>query len=140
MTYRTFLLALTCLLPILSFADTATSTAAATRPASTAAQPGRTPRPTITIVNLNTADAATLARDMEGIGATKAQAIVEHRKSKGAFRSVDELALVKGIGSKTLERNRTRLTVGGSATSAAATNGKGAGSGSAAARAGSTPR
>jgi len=91
---------------------TAPAANAAAKPASSA----RVPRPTITIVNLNTADAATLARDMDGIGETKARAIVEHRKSKGAFRSVDELALVKGIGSKTVERNRSRLTVGAPAT------------------------
>jgi len=87
---------------------TAPAANAAAKPASSA----RVPRPTITIVNLNTADAATLARDMDGIGETKARAIVEHRKSKGAFRSVDELALVKGIGSKTVERNRSRSKSG----------------------------
>jgi competence protein ComEA len=65
-----------------------------------------------TLVNLNTADAATLARDLEGIGESKARAIVEHRTRNGAFRSVDELALVKGIGPKTLELNRSRLRVG----------------------------
>lgn len=104
MFYRMTLLALACLMPLAAFAAGAAPNAAA-----------RTPRPTITIINLNTADAATLARDMDGIGATKARAIVDHRSAKGAFRSVDELALVKGIGSKTLERNRERLTVGSSA-------------------------
>lgn len=68
-----------------------------------------------TPVNLNTADAATLAREMEGIGESKAKAIVEYRQKNGPFRSVDELALVKGIGAKTLENNRSRLTVGGGA-------------------------
>lgn len=68
-----------------------------------------------TPVNINTADAATLAREMEGIGEAKARAIVEHRQKNGAFRSVDELALVKGIGAKTLENNRSRLTVGSGA-------------------------
>ncbi|MFM7397316.1 MAG: ComEA family DNA-binding protein [Gammaproteobacteria bacterium] len=70
------------------------------------------------LININTADVATLAREMKGIGESKAQAIVEHRQKNGAFRSVDELALVKGIGAKTLENNRSRLTVGsGGATS-----------------------
>lgn len=73
-----------------------------------------------TLVNLNTADAATLARDLEGIGESKARAIVEHRTRNGAFRSVDELALVKGIGPKTLELNRSRLRVGPAVPQAAA--------------------
>ena len=73
-----------------------------------------------TLVNLNTADAATLARDLEGIGESKARAIVDHRTRNGAFRSVDELALVKGIGPKTLELNRSRLRVGPAAPQTAA--------------------
>ena len=74
-------------------------------------------------VNLNTADAATLARDLEGIGESKARAIVEHRTRNGAFRSVDELALVKGIGPKTLELNRSRLRIGAVAPQAKLANG-----------------
>ena len=101
MKIRIALLALACLLPFSAVS------VASPAPAATSA-----PRPTITIVNLNTADAATLARDMDGIGQSKAKAIVDHRQRNGAFKSVDELALVKGIGSKTLERNRPRLTVG----------------------------
>lgn len=102
MKNRLALVALACFLPMVSFAQSAKNDSPT----------ARAPSAPVTLVNLNTADAATLARDMDGIGASKAQAIVEHRKSKGAFRSVDELALVKGIGSKTLERNRPRLTVG----------------------------
>ena len=62
-------------------------------------------------VNINTADAATLARELKGIGAAKAQAIVEHRQKHGAFRSLDELALVKGIGQKLVDRNRPDLRI-----------------------------
>ena len=58
-------------------------------------------------------DIATLSQGLRGIGEAKARAIVEHRRRHGPFRSVDELALVKGIGPKTVERNRTRLRVGG---------------------------
>lgn len=75
------------------------------------------------LVNLNTADAATLARDLEGIGESKARAIVEHRTRNGAFRSIDELALVKGIGPKTLELNRSRLRVGPAASAATGSGG-----------------
>ena len=64
-------------------------------------------------VDLNTADAATLARELQGIGESRARAIVEHRRRHGPFRSVDELALVRGIGPKTVERNRARLRIGG---------------------------
>jgi competence protein ComEA len=64
-------------------------------------------------VDLNTADAATLARELQGIGESRALAIVEHRRRHGPFRSVDELALVRGIGPKTVERNRARLRIGG---------------------------
>lgn len=61
-------------------------------------------------VDLNTADAATLERDLLGIGATKAKAIVDYRQANGPFASVDELLEVKGIGTATLEKNRARLS------------------------------
>jgi competence protein ComEA len=107
MMSRLPLLALCCLLPMLAAVQSAASGGANA--------PSRTPRATVTVINLNTADAATLAREMDGIGEAKAKAIVEHRQRNGAFRSVDELALVKGVGSKTVEANRPRLTIGGAA-------------------------
>ena len=63
-------------------------------------------------VDINTADAGTLASAIDGVGESKAQAIVVHRQSNGPFTSVDELANVKGIGMKTVESNRDALTVG----------------------------
>tara|TARA_R110000868_G_scaffold48354_2_gene157112 strand:- start:5899 stop:6222 length:324 start_codon:yes stop_codon:yes gene_type:complete len=63
----------------------------------------------VTTVNLNTADAATLQRELLGIGAVKAQAIVAYRDEHGDFASVDELLEVKGIGEATLEKNRGKL-------------------------------
>jgi competence protein ComEA len=62
-------------------------------------------------VNVNTADAETLATAMSGVGASKAEAIVKYREANGPFTSVDQLAEVKGIGPKTVERNRAELTV-----------------------------
>jgi competence protein ComEA len=62
-------------------------------------------------LDLNAADAATLADVMVGVGPAKAEAIVEYRAAHGPFSSVDDLALVKGIGSATIEQNRARLTV-----------------------------
>ncbi|ETK22135.1 ComEA family DNA-binding protein [Pseudomonas sp. FH1] len=62
-------------------------------------------------VNLNAADAETLRRDMFGIGAAKAKAIVAYRDSNGPFKSVDELLEVKGIGKALLEKNRDRVVI-----------------------------
>ncbi|TKR30927.1 helix-hairpin-helix domain-containing protein [Luteimonas gilva] len=69
-------------------------------------------------VNINTADAATLDRVLVNIGASKAEAIVAYRKEHGAFKSADQLAQVKGIGLKTIEKNRDRIVVGGAAPAA----------------------
>lgn len=69
-------------------------------------------------VNINTADAATLDRVLDGVGPSKAEAIVAHRKANGAFKSVDQLAAVKGIGLSTVERNRDRIVIAGGAPAA----------------------
>lgn len=61
-------------------------------------------------IDINTADASTLAEVMVGVGPAKAEAIVEYRKENGPFASVDDLALIKGIGTATIEKNRERLT------------------------------
>ena len=63
-------------------------------------------------VNINTADAAELDRVLVNVGAAKAQAIVDFRDANGPFKSAEELALVKGIGLKTVERNRDLIEVG----------------------------
>ncbi len=63
------------------------------------------------VVNLNTADSETLARELNGVGTTKARAIVEYREANGAFASVDELLEVKGIGMAILEKNRSKISV-----------------------------
>jgi len=66
---------------------------------------------TETMVNLNTADAATLQKELAGIGAAKAKAIVSFREQNGAFSSVDELLEVQGIGKSLVDRNRDRLAI-----------------------------
>jgi|ADGO01.1.fsa_nt_gi competence protein ComEA len=66
-------------------------------------------------VDINTADAATIAKELHGIGLARAQAIVEYREKHGAFKSVDELRKVKGIGAKTIEQNRANIRIDGSA-------------------------
>ena len=60
-------------------------------------------------VNINTADAETISAELQGVGITKAIAIVEYRKANGPFKSVDALAQVKGIGERTVEINRANI-------------------------------
>lgn len=62
-------------------------------------------------VNINTADAETISAQLNGIGLAKANAIVEYRKKHGPFRSIDDLSLVKGIGERTVDRNRPDIKV-----------------------------
>ncbi|MET0807487.1 MAG: helix-hairpin-helix domain-containing protein [Pseudoxanthomonas sp.] len=66
-------------------------------------------------VNVNTADAAAIDAVLVNVGPSKAQAIVDYRKANGAFKSAEELAMVKGIGLKTVEKNRDRIELGGAA-------------------------
>ena len=63
-------------------------------------------------INLNAADAATLASELKGVGKVKAQAIIEFRQKHGPFRSVDELAQVKGFSQKLIDRNRADIKLG----------------------------
>ncbi len=62
-------------------------------------------------VDINAADASELATAMVGIGQSKAAAIVEYRKENGPFKTVDDLGLVKGIGTATIEKNRDKISV-----------------------------
>lgn len=65
----------------------------------------------VTTVNINTADAATLANALTGIGESKAQAIVAWREANGSFDSLDQLTEVKGIGQATVDKNRHKLSL-----------------------------
>lgn len=62
-------------------------------------------------VNINTADAKTLAANIKGVGPKKAQAIVIYRRDKGPFKSIYDLAKVKGIGNKLIARNKSDLLI-----------------------------
>ncbi len=63
------------------------------------------------VVDINTADAPTIARMLEGIGEKKAAAIVQYREEHGPFKSVAELENVYGIGSKTIEKNLDKIVI-----------------------------
>ena len=60
-------------------------------------------------VNVNKADAETIARELQGIGPAKARAIVSYREENGPFESVEDLMKVVGIGPKVLEDNRKNI-------------------------------
>lgn len=62
-------------------------------------------------VNINTADSETLVDGLVGIGPQKALAIVRYRQQHGPFKRVEDLALVDGIGAKTVEQNRSNITL-----------------------------
>ena len=62
-------------------------------------------------ININTAGASEL-QQIPGIGPSTAQKILDTRKSYGAFKSVDDLLAIKGIGPKKLDKMRKHLSVG----------------------------
>ena len=70
-------------------------------------------------VNINSADATTIAHELKGIGLKRAQAIVEYRSKHGPFKSADELGLVKGIGPKAVLKNKPDIRIDKSAPVAA---------------------
>src|SRR5881628_3704767 len=62
-------------------------------------------------VNINTATSEEL-QQVPGIGPATAEKILQMRKSYGAFKSVDDLLAIRGLGPKRLEKMRKYLTVG----------------------------
>ena len=61
-------------------------------------------------INLNTGTVEELAR-LENVGLKKAQLIVDYREANGPFEKPEDIVKVKGIGSKTFEMNKDRITV-----------------------------
>jgi len=62
-------------------------------------------------VDINHASAETLSTVLSGVGLKKAQAIVIFRQEKGPFKKLQDLALVKGIGLATVEKNKAKITL-----------------------------
>ncbi|MEH6617916.1 MAG: helix-hairpin-helix domain-containing protein, partial [Porticoccus sp.] len=62
-------------------------------------------------VNINTATAEALSNVLSGVGMTRADAVVAYREANGEFTSADQLLNVKGVGEKTLEKNRDRIVL-----------------------------
>jgi competence protein ComEA len=62
-------------------------------------------------VDINTADAQTLEQNLNGVGETKAEAIVAYRKENGKFKNIEELANVPGIGAATIEKNQANIVI-----------------------------
>ena len=69
-------------------------------------------------VNINTADAETLAAELKGVGLSRAQAIVEYRDKQGPFSQPEDLLQVSGVGHRILKMNEGNIR-----TSAAADSG-----------------
>ena len=85
-----------------------------------------TKKPPLKPININTATSDEL-QQVPGIGPVTADKILQMRKSYGAFKSIDDLLSIRGIGKKRLEKMRKYLTVskvGGAGKSPAATKGQ----------------
>lgn len=61
-------------------------------------------------INLNTADLTEL-QQLSGVGAKKAQDIIDYRSENGNFKSVEDLGKVSDFGPKTLEKLRDAIAV-----------------------------
>jgi competence protein ComEA len=64
-------------------------------------------------IDINHADAVLIAKTLNGIGQKKAEQIVTYRAKNGPFKTVDELTKVKGIGKKTVDKNRKNIRLSG---------------------------
>ena len=111
-----------CMLLLLAFSVTASAatdkaveaTKAAVKGSTEVTAPAKkeaTPKeaPVAGSVNINKASAEEIAAVLTGVGDKKAAGIVADRKANGAFKSVDDLARVKGIGPATIDKNRSKI-------------------------------
>ncbi|MCK5498206.1 MAG: ComEA family DNA-binding protein [Gammaproteobacteria bacterium] len=82
--FKKILLALCLLIPTLLFAET---------------------------ININTADKESLMSAIKGVGEKRAEAIIAYREEHGSFKSLEELADVKGVGPSIVEANMENISV-----------------------------
>jgi competence protein ComEA len=78
-------------------------------PQAAQAKPAQTPAPQ-PLLNLNTATKADLEK-LPGIGPSMAQRILDYREKNGAFKKIEELMNIQGIGEKSFLKLRTLVTV-----------------------------
>ena len=62
-------------------------------------------------VNINSDSAEQIAAALNGVGLSKAEKIVEYREQHGPFVHIDELVNVKGIGLRTVDKNRDAIVI-----------------------------
>jgi competence protein ComEA len=62
-------------------------------------------------VNINSASASEIAATLKGVGMKTAKAIVAYRDANGAFKSLDALTMVKGVGRKTVKKNKQHIVL-----------------------------
>lgn len=62
-----------------------------------------------TPVNINTADASTIADSLKGIGKKRAETIVEYRTKNGPFKSVQDLKNIKGLSQRVIDMNNGKI-------------------------------
>lgn len=63
------------------------------------------------MVNVNTASAKEMMKKLDGIGESKANAIISYREANGGFKKIDDLLKVNGIGKATLDKNRHLISL-----------------------------
>lgn len=62
-------------------------------------------------ININTADKESLMSAIKGVGEKRAEAIIAYREEHGSFKSLEELADVKGVGPSIVEANMENISV-----------------------------
>ncbi|MDD3763305.1 MAG: ComEA family DNA-binding protein [Nevskiales bacterium] len=62
-------------------------------------------------VNINTADAETLQRELKGVGEARAAAIIQDRQANGPFESPEDIVRVDGIGEVLFEQNKDNIKI-----------------------------
>lgn len=62
------------------------------------------------LININTADSSKL-QQLKGVGPSTAEKIISYRQQQGDFKKIEDLMNVSGIGKKTFEALKDKITV-----------------------------